>query len=107
MFIDCDSCDARGPACGDCVVTVLLGSPPAEVQLEPEERAALAVLTAAGFVPQLRLVLAADAGWSSDDADTPIPYGVAYQHRYALPYDLSAVHRRSGRHMSGGAADTG
>jgi hypothetical protein len=29
MMIDCDACVARGPACGDCVVTVLLGAPPA------------------------------------------------------------------------------
>lgn len=28
MFIDCDTCTARGTGCGDCVVTVLLGAPP-------------------------------------------------------------------------------
>ena len=28
MFIDCDSCTARGTGCRDCVVTVLLGAPP-------------------------------------------------------------------------------
>ena len=26
--IDCDTCVVRGLACGDCVVTVLLGPPP-------------------------------------------------------------------------------
>ncbi len=30
MLIDCDSCTARGTGCADCVVTVLLGAPPAE-----------------------------------------------------------------------------
>ncbi|MGK5113437.1 MULTISPECIES: hypothetical protein [unclassified Geodermatophilus] len=28
MFIDCDTCTARGDGCADCVVTVLLGAPP-------------------------------------------------------------------------------
>jgi hypothetical protein len=28
MFIDCDTCTARGTGCADCVVTVLLGAPP-------------------------------------------------------------------------------
>lgn len=27
VHIDCDTCSARGPACGDCVVSVLLGPP--------------------------------------------------------------------------------
>lgn len=30
MLIDCDTCTARGAGCADCVVTVLLGAPPAE-----------------------------------------------------------------------------
>lgn len=103
MFIDCDSCEVRGGACGDCVVTVLLGAPPAGVHLEPDERAALEVLASAGLVPPLRLVVAAaDEGWSGHDADTPIPYGVAYRQPHSAPYD-----RRTDRLMSGGAADTG
>ncbi|WNV77293.1 hypothetical protein [Geodermatophilus sp. DSM 44513] len=28
MFIDCDTCTARGTGCGGCVLTVLLGAPP-------------------------------------------------------------------------------
>ena len=28
MYVDCDTCTARGTGCGDCVVTVLLGAPP-------------------------------------------------------------------------------
>lgn len=57
--VDCDSCVVRGPsACGDCVVTVLLGAPPAGVHIDVEERAALDVLAQAGVVPPLRLVTA-------------------------------------------------
>jgi hypothetical protein len=36
MLIDCDTCQARGPACGDCVVTVLLGAPPVPVAAPPD-----------------------------------------------------------------------
>jgi hypothetical protein len=64
MFIDCDSCAARGPACGDCVVTVLLGSRPGGsdielpgVDLDTCEREAIDVLAGCGLVPPLRLVL--------------------------------------------------
>jgi hypothetical protein len=74
MVIDCDACAARGPACADCVVSVLLGGPPAHrhepamgpaasgragpapVELDGAERAALAVLAGCGLVPPLRLV---------------------------------------------------
>jgi hypothetical protein len=56
MIIDCDSCTVRGPAaCGDCVVTALLGAPPSE--LDEGEREALEVLAGSGLVPPLRLVL--------------------------------------------------
>lgn len=55
MIIDCDSCEVRGPACGDCVVTALLGGPPGE--LDEAESAALEVLAGSGLVPPLRLVL--------------------------------------------------
>ena len=56
MLIDCDSCEVRGLACGDCVVTVLLGAPPEGVVLDDEERRALDVLAGSGLVPPLRLV---------------------------------------------------
>jgi hypothetical protein len=69
MIIDCDACAVRGPACGDCVVSVLLGGPrvrgdvsppvsgvPVPVELDCAERAALAVLAGCGLVPPLRLV---------------------------------------------------
>ena len=65
MLIDCDACAARGPACGDCVVTVLLGAPPVRrdgdelgIDLDGDEQAAIAVLAGSGLVPPLRLVAA-------------------------------------------------
>ncbi len=55
MIIDCDSCEVRGPACGDCMVSSLLGGPPGEI--DEAESTALAVLAGSGLVPPLRLVL--------------------------------------------------
>ena len=55
MIIDCDGCAMRDIACGDCVVTVLLG-PTRLVELDPDETQALGVLADAGLVPPLRLV---------------------------------------------------
>jgi hypothetical protein len=60
MIIDCDSCDVRGAACGDCVIGVLLGAPEEPgtpvVRLDVSEQRALAVLADQGLVPRLRLV---------------------------------------------------
>lgn len=79
MIVDCDRCEVRGDACGDCVVGVLLGVPavPARgptagaepdgapgdgppgaptVQLDAPERRAIQVLADQGLVPRLRLV---------------------------------------------------
>ena len=53
--IDCDTCVVRGPACHDCVVTVLLG-PPAELTFDDDETAALEALAAGGLLPPLRMV---------------------------------------------------
>jgi hypothetical protein len=61
LVIDCDSCLARGPACGDCVVTCLLGPPPPEGrQLDEHQVQAIGALSASGLVPPLRLVTAVD-----------------------------------------------
>jgi hypothetical protein len=73
MFIDCDACTARGPACADCVVTVLLrAAPPAPtgagVELDQAEQAAIAVLAGSGLVPPLRLLPSAPgAGPTADE----------------------------------------
>lgn len=59
MLIDCDTCIAQGPACRDCVVPVLLdltAGPPARVDLDDAEQAAIGSLAQAGLVPPLRLV---------------------------------------------------
>jgi hypothetical protein len=55
VHIDCDTCVVRGPACGDCVVTVLLGPPP-ELSFDDDEQRALEVLAGSGLVPPLRMV---------------------------------------------------
>ena len=56
MHIDCDGCAMRDLACGDCVVTVLLGAPPGALEVDDGERQALDVLADSGLVPRLRLV---------------------------------------------------
>lgn len=71
MIIECDSCEVRGHACGECVIGVLLGTPEPRlseteghdvpsgapiVQLDAPERRALDVLADQGLVPRLRLV---------------------------------------------------
>ncbi|WP_067438144.1 hypothetical protein [Nocardioides jensenii] len=55
LRIDCDSCEVRGLACHDCVVTVLLGPPP-ELAFDDDEQRALDVLAGSGLVPPLRMV---------------------------------------------------
>jgi len=54
MVIDCDTCVVRGLACGDCVVSVLLGVPP-NVEIDALEQRAIDALGRAGIVPRLRL----------------------------------------------------
>lgn len=56
LHVDCGTCAARGPACDDCVISVLLGAPAEGVDLDPDERAALAALAESGMVPPLRLI---------------------------------------------------
>lgn len=66
LHVDCASCVARGPAaCGDCVISVLLGSPPQGVDLDGDERAALSALADQGLVPPLRLIPGARRGRAS------------------------------------------
>jgi hypothetical protein len=64
LHVDCDTCIARGLACGDCVITVLLGAPTTGLDLDPDERAALEALADSGLVPPLRLVPGATRGQS-------------------------------------------
>jgi hypothetical protein len=60
VLIDCDRCEVRGLACGDCVITVLLGSAPDGVLLDAEEQQAIDVLARSGLVPPLRLVVSGE-----------------------------------------------
>ena len=52
MIVDCDGCVMRDLACGDCVVTHLLGPPQG---LGSAEQMALAALADGGLVPPLRM----------------------------------------------------
>jgi hypothetical protein len=56
LHVDCDSCVARGPACSDCVISVLIGTPGGSVDLDAGEQAALSALAESGLVPPLRLI---------------------------------------------------
>lgn len=49
MLVDCESCSVRGTACGGCVVTLLLDTPPALHQLGAAEVRAIEVFELAGF----------------------------------------------------------
>jgi hypothetical protein len=56
LHVDCDTCVARGAACNDCVISVLLGTSGGVLDLNRDERAALAALADSGLVPPLRLI---------------------------------------------------
>ena len=62
MFVDCASCAVRGPACSECVVSVLLGIPGAAAgdSLADDEVRALDAMACGGLLPPLRLVHAVD-----------------------------------------------
>jgi len=62
LHVDCGSCAARGDACGDCVISVLLGAPTRGVDLDHDEQAALSALADSGLVPPLRLIPGARRG---------------------------------------------
>ena len=49
MLIDCDGCSMRNRACGTCVVTLLLETPPAVHQLGEAEVQSIEVFAMAGF----------------------------------------------------------
>ncbi|HBJ73137.1 MAG TPA: hypothetical protein DDY88_05405 [Actinobacteria bacterium] len=60
MIIDCEQCTAAPVACGDCVVSVLLGMPglaePVAPLIADEHLAAVSALAESGLIPPLRLV---------------------------------------------------
>jgi len=67
MIVDCDGCVMRDIACGDCVVTALLG--PVNVSIF-EHKDAFDVLASAGLTPPLRLV--PGLGVSYEDSDEAV-----------------------------------
>jgi len=90
MLIDCDACAVRGPACGDCVVSVLLAGPAVHLhegeppgaqeplpapELDAAERAAIAVLAGCGLVPPLRLVPSEPPGHAPARRSGPVAEG--------------------------------
>jgi hypothetical protein len=56
LTIDCECCELQGTdACGDCVVTFLLGREPDDaVIIDADEARAMRMLEQAGLVPSLR-----------------------------------------------------
>lgn len=81
MIIDCDSCEVRGRACSDCVVSFLTipvrpGAAPAPValghaaepargaplEMDEDQATAVANLAGGGLIPPLRLVQGRRAG---------------------------------------------
>ena len=64
MLIDCQSCVMRDIACGDCVVTALLGPMPTDLE---QEAPILNVLAGAGLIAPLRLIRN-----HGDDADSDL-----------------------------------
>jgi hypothetical protein len=70
LTVDCDRCQVRGDACAECVVSVLLGAPPA-VEWDEDELRAIDALAEAGMVPRLRLVAAGPRQRRSRVARTP------------------------------------
>ncbi|QCB51493.1 hypothetical protein E5720_19535 [Rhodococcus sp. PAMC28707] len=73
MMVDCSDCRVRDIACGDCVVTVLLGAPgvagsagvdvwsaTSKIDIDQAELGAVGVLAEVGLVPYLRLVVEND-----------------------------------------------
>lgn len=65
MIIDCDTCEVRNKACGECIVSFLnvpvresvaTYEPVREVVMDADQRAAVDALVAGGLVPPLRLV---------------------------------------------------
>lgn len=71
LLIDCDTCVVRGDACGDCVVTHVLGGPPEPLELDGDEVGALDALAGLGMVPPLRLVTAVSTRAGTEIDDSP------------------------------------
>jgi len=103
MLIDCDGCVVRGAACGDCVVSVVLGAPPGGVELDESERRALSVLADAGMVPRLRLVTEGGGTAHAGHTGHPLPAAEPLPgtgDRAAVPPPPRPPARRRSRHVA-------
>lgn len=56
LRVDCAICRARGPACSECVISVLLGPLTDAVDLDGDEQGALRAMADSGLLPPLRLI---------------------------------------------------
>jgi len=71
LHVDCGTCVARGAACNDCVVSVLLGRSGGVVDLDQDEQDALEALADSGLVPPLRLIQGA---WPVRSVQPPLEW---------------------------------
>jgi hypothetical protein len=92
VIIDCDSCAVRGDACGQCLVSVVLGAPPEGIELDDTEQRAVAVLAAGGMVPELRLTVAGPTG-SSRSGPSPAPPTLGRRMSQSAPAQKRSVRR--------------
>ena len=57
--IDCDRCEAKPEACGDCLMSFMSAEAYGEpVRFSAEEKAALTVMAEVGLIPRLRIAVA-------------------------------------------------
>ena len=77
LRIDCGTCAVRGPACGDCMVTALLGADHDVVEFCSDEVSALRAMTAQGMLPPLRLVEPVSLRPTLDPGGTGLRRGLA------------------------------
>ncbi len=66
MLLDCQSCVMRDLACGDCVVSLLIGPIGGSIA---EHKDSFAVLASAGLVPPLRLLTSEEISLKNIDCD--------------------------------------
>ncbi len=88
MIIDCATCVGRPTECGDCVISVVLGSHEGTVDLDADEQTAVAVLAGSGLVPPLRLM---PPGTPAPDVDRARGPGGRARHRHQM---VAAATRR-------------
>jgi hypothetical protein len=71
MIVDCDRCPVRGGACQDCVITVLFGAPPGDVEWDDPQRPAPGIIAGVGTLSPRQLVHRHPNGaeWSATDGE--------------------------------------